>query len=462
MSEKEQKLRMKNERFAALYARVSTDAQREEGYSIDAQKEMLEAYCKAKAIGNIRFYVDGGFSGANMQRPALASLIDDVRAGKIALVLVYKLDRLSRSQKDTLFLIEDVFNPNGVDFISLNENMDTSTPIGRAMLGIMSAFAQLERETIRERTRMGMKERVKSGLWPGGGKLPFGYDYNKESGRLMPNDDALIVKKAYDLLLHGYSPNRIAEILGLKYEKQAAEILRRRTNIGNIVYNGIEYKGQHEAIIDEATFDAAQKILDSRSRNRAGEGSHLLAGLIFCGKCGARMRYAKWGKKGWKLYCYSQQSSKPYLVHDPDCDNEKVWADEVEDAVIKDIFTLSLAEKGIQSKSFDEMAFLQKQKSLLEQKIRRLYDLYAKDADDLLLDTIKEIKAKLEQTETEIISLKEKSAKQAEQKETKKYIREIKDAWKFMQLKERQTVLRRLIEKINIKDGDIEIFYRFS
>ena len=149
-------------------------------------------------------------------------------------------------------------------------------------------------------------------------------------------------------------------------------------------------------------------------------------------------------------------------MHDPDCDNEKVWADEVEDAVIKDIFTLSLAEKGIQSKSFDEMAFLQKQKSLLEQKIRRLYDLYAKDADDLLLDTIKEIKAKLEQTETEIISLKEKSAKQAEQKETKKYIREIKDAWKFMQLKERQTVLRRLIEKINIKDGDIEIFYRFS
>lgn len=453
---------LQNNKFAALYARVSTDAQREEGYSIDAQKEMLEAYCKAKGIKNIKFYVDGGFSGANMQRPALSSLIDDARAGKISAVLVYKLDRLSRSQKDTLFLIEDVFNPNGVDFISLNENMDTSTPIGRAMLGIMSAFAQLERETIKERTRMGMKERVKSGLWPGGGKLPFGYDYDKESGKLIPNDDAIIVKKAYDLLLHGYAPNKIAEVLGLKYEKQAAEILRRKTNIGCIVYNGVEYKGQHEAIIDEATFNAAQHILAARSRNRAGESSHLLAGLVFCGKCGARMRYAKWGNKGWKLYCYSQQRSKLYLVHDPDCDNEKVWADEVEDAVIKDIFTLSLADSGIKSETFDEMSFLLKQRTVLQQKIRRLYELYAKDGDEMLLDMLSEQKKQLKDTEIKISSLQENAKKREEELSTKEYIKDIKDAWKYMQNREKQTVLRRLIDKIIITNGDVDIFYRFS
>ena len=93
-------------------------------------------------------------------------------------MVVYKLDRLSRSQKDTLFLLEELFIPNNVEFYSMNENFDTSTPYGKAMIGILSVFAQLERENIRERTRMGMYERVKSGLWMGGGAIPFGYDYD--------------------------------------------------------------------------------------------------------------------------------------------------------------------------------------------------------------------------------------------------------------------------------------------
>ena len=166
-------------KYAALYIRVSTDAQFEEGYSVDAQKDMLEGYCRSRGWKDYRFYIDGGFTGSNIDRPQMQRLIQDARAGEIAQVVVYKLDRLSRSQKDTLYLIEDVFNPAGVGFTSMNENLDTGTPMGRAMLGIMSAFAQLERETIRERTRMGMRERVRGGLWMGGGHPPFGYDYGR-------------------------------------------------------------------------------------------------------------------------------------------------------------------------------------------------------------------------------------------------------------------------------------------
>ena len=129
---------------AALYVRVSTEAQAEEGYSIEAQKERLEAFCVARGIKNYEFYIDGAYSGSNIERPELYRLIEDVKSGKITHVIVYKLDRLSRSQRDTLYLIEDVFNPNSVDFISMEENFDTSSPIGRAMLGILSAFAQLE------------------------------------------------------------------------------------------------------------------------------------------------------------------------------------------------------------------------------------------------------------------------------------------------------------------------------
>ncbi|EHD85080.1 resolvase, N terminal domain protein [Streptococcus pneumoniae GA13494] len=117
----------------------------EEGYSIDEQKDKLEAYCKIKDWKIYDVYVDGGFSGANTQRPELERLISDVKRKKVDIVLVYKLDRLSRSQKDTLFLIEDVFAKNDVAFISLQENFDTSTPFrqgfNRYAISIRSAGA---------------------------------------------------------------------------------------------------------------------------------------------------------------------------------------------------------------------------------------------------------------------------------------------------------------------------------
>ena len=252
-------------KHAAIYIRVSTDAQREEGYSIDAQKEMLTAYCVSKSIRDYEYYIDGGYSGSNLERPELKRMVDDIKQDKISCVLVYKLDRLSRSQKDTLFLIEDVFNPHGVDFVSLNESMDTSTPLGRLMLGILSAFAQLERENIRERTSMGMKERVKEGFWMGGGRVPFGYDYDPDKGILVPNSDADTVRKVYELYLKGYSTNAIARSLGLKYEKLARHILMRKTNAGIIVYKGEEFKGRHEPIISMETYERAMQAMAERA-----------------------------------------------------------------------------------------------------------------------------------------------------------------------------------------------------
>ena len=125
------------------YCRVSTASQTE-GYSLDEQKERIEAYCKALGWELVKVFVDGGESGAKIDRPALQKMCERVK--EVNKVVVYKLDRLSRSQKDTLFLIEDVFLKNGVDFVSITENFDTSTPFGKAMVGILAVFAQLERE----------------------------------------------------------------------------------------------------------------------------------------------------------------------------------------------------------------------------------------------------------------------------------------------------------------------------
>lgn len=120
---------------AAIYVRVSTQEQAEEGYSIGAQKERLTAYCKAQDWTIAEIYIGGGYSGGNINRPGMQKLIAET--DKFDVVVVYKLDRLSRSQRDTLYLIEDVFIPNKVDFVSMQESFDTATVFGRAMIGIL-------------------------------------------------------------------------------------------------------------------------------------------------------------------------------------------------------------------------------------------------------------------------------------------------------------------------------------
>lgn len=275
-------------KHTALYLRVSTEAQADEGYSLAAQAEKLEAYCRMKGISRFTRYVDGGFSGSSLNRPAVTQLIDCIRNGEVERVVVYKLDRLSRSQKDTLYLIEDVFAPHSVDFVSINENIDTGTPYGRAMIGILSAFAQLERENIFLRTRMGMVERVRQGFWPGGGKIPFGYDYDPAKGILVPNSDADTVREIYARYLSGESAGSIARALGLRYEHLVRQILDRESNTGVIVYKGERYPGRHEPLIDRETWLRAQRRLHRPNRPRAADGGKLLTGLLVCGHCGAK------------------------------------------------------------------------------------------------------------------------------------------------------------------------------
>lgn len=199
----------------ACYARVSTENQLE-NYSIEEQTERLKLYCKSKDYEIYDMYIDGGYSGGNMERPALQKLLSDVQSGKINAVLVYKLDRLSRSQKDTLNIIEDHFLKNGVDFISLNENFDTSTPFGKAMIGILSVFAQLEKDQITERFTMGRIGRSKAGYYHGGPTAPTGYDY--KDGKLIVNPvTSQQVQEVYREFLNGKSINSIQRQMHEKY-----------------------------------------------------------------------------------------------------------------------------------------------------------------------------------------------------------------------------------------------------
>lgn len=448
-------------KVAAIYIRVSTDYQAEEGYSIDAQKEQLTAYCVSKGIQNYDYYIDGGWSGSNIDRPEMQRLIKDAKDEKISHVIVYKLDRLSRSQKDTLYLIEDVFNPHGVDFVSLNESMDTSTPMGRLMLGILSAFAQLERENIRLRTRMGMKERVKTGLWMGGGRIPYGYDYDKIKGVLVPNKDAEKVRQIYKLYIGGKAPQEIANLLGLKYDRLVYQILTRKSNYGIIEYNGEEYQGQHEPIISKELYDIAMRCMLDRKVVRANTSEHLLTGLICCGKCGAKMRYQKWGNKGYKFVCYSQQTSKPYLIKDKNCDQEKVWADEVEDIVIKSIFEFANNYKPSETESLvqdDTISLLYEQQETLNKKLKKLYIMYAEgDDNEILKETIDELKKQIENINNRIeLDTKNEMIKRR-RKERTEILSTVSNLWDNLDSLQKKTIIRKLVNKVEITDNHVNI-----
>lgn len=449
----------------ALYIRVSTDAQYEDGYSVEAQKKKLQQWCKLKDIDNYEFYIDGGWSGSNLNRPSITKLQQDIIDGEVDTVVVYKLDRLSRSQKDTIHLLEDVFNPNNVNFVSLNENFDTTSPYGKAMIGILSVFAQLERENIRERTRMGMYERVKSGLWRGGGGVPYGYDYDKSLNVLVPNENAENVRQIYDLYLQGYSTTQLAKMFNLCSDRLVTNILDRVTYTGKMSYKGEIIDGKHEPIISEETWEQAQKERKKRSTKNAVTASYLFTGLIYCGKCGAKMRYQKWSAEKVKIYCYSQQRYKLSLIKDPNCNNAKLDADDVERAVLEDLFTITdriLANSKKEKKvKVSSTTVLQQRYNMTSEKIKRLYNVYADDPNPLLLETIKENQKELEylsqtiEKEKETISLSEDIDKQNE------IVKNLRNKWDSMTMREKQKALRICIDRIIITDDSIDVHYNF-
>jgi site-specific DNA recombinase len=361
-------------------------------------------------------------------------------------------------------LIEDVFNPHGVDFISINESMDTSTPLGRLMLGILSAFAQLERENIRERTRMGMKERVKAGLWMGGGRIPFGYDYNKEKGILIPNKDAETVRKIYELYLTGYSSAKIAQMVGLKYEKLAMQILMRKSNAGYITYNGEEYLGRHEPIINLETYQRAMDFMLERSTTRLTDSNYLFTGLLHCGKCGAKMRYQKWGKHDCKIVCYSQDKSKQYLVKDPKCNNERQWATDVESVVVNDLFSFSLKQRHVEAVVVSQgvLETLDNQYNEISKKIKRLYNLYSESTDDILLEAIEDLRKQLKDIQKQIVKERERNAISGKIENIKKTLTTLKETWEYMTKQEQKNIIRSCVDKIIITNNNIDVHYKFA
>lgn len=456
----------------AIYVRVSTTEQ-VEGYSIGAQKERLINYCKAKEWNIYNIYIDGGFTGSNRDRPALIKMLNEIDHYDI--VLVYKLDRLSRSQKDTLYLIEEKFLPYNVDFVSLQESFDTSTPFGRAMIGILSVFAQLERETIIERSKMGLLERAKQGKWGGNGTPPIGYD--EVDSKLIINDyEAMQVKEIFVLYLQGYGSRKIANILDKKGYKHKygswidypsvtiIRLLRNVVYIGSIKHKDNIFKGNHEAIIDVDTFNKVQVLLNKKSINRRNE-TFLLSGLLFCSNCGARMRGHATGKKNKYYYyvCYSKGKFQTNMIKDISCKFKNINKDKLEDMVIDKIKGFKFNQSEFErlyndtNVTVDNSSTIKNKIIDLDKQINKLMDLYQdnKIPTEIISERIERLyneKKSLESSFDEVAVSVESNFN-----DIVKLINNFEFVWELAEFDERRAILQDMIKKVIVYQNKIEI-----
>lgn len=311
----------------AIYTRKSTEEGLEQDFnSLDAQREACEAYIKSQQhegwILIEKQYNDGGFSGGNLDRPALKELFNDIKNDRIDIVVVYKVDRLTRSLLDFAKIVE-LFDAHSASFVSVTQNFNTTTSMGRLTLNILLSFAQFEREVTGERIRDKIAASKKKGMWMGG-RVPIGYE-RKDKKLIIETSGAAKVKKIFEKYIELKSVPKLKTYLacenirtntGKNFDKgQLYHILQNKTYTGKIVHKNNVYEGEHAAIIEENLFNLAQDLLqankvdESRKHNASNS---LLAGKIYDDK-NNRMTpsYSKTRNKKYRYYV-----SQPVLKFD--------------------------------------------------------------------------------------------------------------------------------------------------
>jgi len=315
----------------AIYTRVSTTEGLEQEFtSLDNQRESAESYIQSqKSEGWIALperYDDPGYTGADTERPALQKLMADIKNRKIDCVVVYKVDRLSRSLRDFGQLLES-FEQNNTTFVSVTQAFNTNTSMGRLTLNILFSFAQFEREIISERTRDKMAASKKKGKWVGGNP-PLGYDIDRINRKLVINQkEAELIKEIFDLYLEKQSLLSVAIALneknrftksymtlegnklgGVKFKSTSIQsIIKNPFYIGKVRHAGVLYQGEQERIITDEVFQKAQEILANNRRERkiasVVTNTGLLNSILRCKTCDSIMYYI-YSRKGKNKYHY--------------------------------------------------------------------------------------------------------------------------------------------------------------
>ena len=344
----------------AVYTRVSTDERLDMAFnSLDAQREAAVSYIESQKhegwilVGDR--YDDGGFSGGSMERPGLQRLLRDVEAGRIDVIVVYKVDRLSRSLTDFARIVE-LFERHTVSFVSVTQAFNTTSSMGRLTLNILLSFAQFEREVIGERIRDKFAASRRKGMWMGG-IPPLGYDVRDR--KLVVNDrEAELAQLIFARFLQLGSATELARELrraghttkswvtqdgkhrsGKPIDKGAIyKILANRVYLGEAVHKGVSHPGEHQAIVEQATWDRVHAVLAENGRRRANvtraQTPALLKGLIFAS--GGHAMTPTHTRKAGRLYRYYVATDAIRNGHG-ECTVRSVPAAEIEETVVAQV-----------------------------------------------------------------------------------------------------------------------------
>jgi DNA invertase Pin-like site-specific DNA recombinase len=494
----------------AIYTRQSID--KKDSISIETQIE----FCK-KEIGNESFkiYVDKGFSGKNTDRPQFQQMMKDIESELINRVVVYKLDRISRSVLDFSKMI-DKFEEKKVDFVSTTEKFDTGTPIGRAMLGIIVIFAQLERETIQQRITDNYYARGKKGMYMGGG-VPLGFDrektlINDKKVSVFTENENQMQHVRYAFETYAYTDTSLSKIVAYfnknnittksgsiwdnakltsilknpSYVKADADIYMYYKNKGCIINNDIndfigengcflfgkrnsnERKytnvenhtlsiGLHKGVIDGNTFLLCQHKLDSNKQlKNTGKGKHSwLSGVIKCGYCNYSMSTLAQEGRSYRYFICRKRHINACKGHD-----KTIYADKIESIVEKKLIE-KVKKLNIQAININKNndSNINKFKIQIAEKDKEIQNLInnLKNANEVVTKYINEAISQLDKEKQELMDqIKKEQIKNVKQIPMEEVYEKIND-WNNLELEDKKNVCKNLIEKVFVFNDEIKI-----
>ena len=490
----------------AIYTRKSTDEGLDQAFNtLDAQREASEAFINSQRhegwLVLPQKYDDGGYTGANMDRPALKRLLSDVKSGIANCVVVYKVDRLTRSLLDFARIME-VLDKHGATFVSVTQQFNTTSSLGRLTLNILLSFAQFEREMISERTRDKMGAARRKGKWVGGNPV-LGYDVAAQGGALVVNPaEAQRVREIFALYLEHGSLIPVVEELDRRGWRMKSWTTREGrqaggkpiaknslynllTNIiytGKVAYGGEVYEGEHERIVDDETWNQVQSAL-SRNGRRGGRNvgnkhGALLKGLVRCASCDAGMVHSYVSKKSrfYRYYVCIKAHQRGWAQ----CETRSVSAPALENAVVEQLqgiarnpAMLRAVLRQIEERRLQDAAGMTKEKADIEMELKKA----AQEMGDTaalagglrvaagelvqLQDRMNHLSGRLAEIQRQMTRIE---AERANPKDVEAALHKFTPLWEQLSTWERERFIRTLVEEVRYdgRTGTVTVGFRSS
>lgn len=486
----------------AIYTRKSTEEGLEQDFnSLDAQRESAEAYVASQKGEGWQCiatrYDDGGFTGGNLERPAMKRLSEDIEAGLIDCVIVYKVDRLSRSLMDFTRIME-MFDKHNVSFVSVTQQFNTTSSMGRLTLNILLSFAQFEREIISERTRDKMAAARRRGKYIGGAPI-LGYDVDRKRGRLTINEpEAKRVRKIFELYLNRQSLLATITELdqrgwktkhwitkkgvskgGIPFTKTRLHyLLRNVTYIGKVKYKEEIHEGEQEGVIEPELFQSVQTLLQ---KNRVAgavasriQATALLKGLLHCQPCGGAMYHTYTSKNRQKRYTY-YVCTRAQKRGWHSCPSKSIPAAEIEAYVVNHVRAMGrdaeLIRQTVESVRNEQNQALSKLKADQGQWTKNLqtanHQMQAliKDPASLKPARLADLQEQIQQAETHLCNTKAAidhfRGKTISDDQISQVLQEFDVLWDSLSLKDQSRILNLLIERVDYNGAESTVSISF-